>query len=44
MVIAAWIAALLGSAIIVALSRHLSRSDDDRDFTHPSFIAIGDEP
>lgn len=44
MVIATWIAALFGSAIIVALSRHLSRSDDTRDFTPPSFIAIGDEP
>lgn len=42
--IIASIAALLGSAIIVALSRHLSRSDDARDFTPPSFITLGDEP
>ena len=37
-------AALLGSATIVALSRHLALADSARDFTPPSFIAIGDEP
>lgn len=38
------LAALLGSATIVALSRHLALADSARDFTPPSFIAIGEEP
>ena len=38
------LASLLGSAAIVALSRHLARSDDARDFSIPSHIATGDEP
>lgn len=38
------LAALLGSATIVALSRHLALADSAQDFTPPSFIAIGDEP
>jgi len=38
------LASLLGSAAIVALSRHLSRSDDARDFAISSHIAIGEEP
>lgn len=38
------LASLLGSAIIVALSRHLSRSDNERDGIPPSFITYGDEP
>lgn len=38
------LASLLGSAIIVALSRHLARLDEARDGIPPSFTTYGDEP
>lgn len=42
--IATLIASLLGSVLIVALSRHLALSDDARDGIPPSLLTYGDEP
>lgn len=44
MIVALIAATFLGSAIIVATSRRLARSDEERSFTPPSFIVLGDEP